>query len=87
MLQAMAHLFVINSLKSAVPGVDRNDILSENVPKPPYTEQVQIADTIEKAERLIIYNENQITKSIERLSEYRAALIAAAVTGQIAELR
>src|SRR5690606_39267040 len=31
LLQAMAHLFVLNSLKSAVPGIDRNDVTSERV--------------------------------------------------------
>lgn len=87
MLQVMSHLFVLNSLKSAVPGVDRNDILSEAVPKPPHDEQVAISAAITKAEDFIGENVKLVTRSIEALEEYRAALITAAVTGQIPELR
>ncbi len=83
LLQDLAHVFVLNSSKSAVPGVDRNDLHSEKVPVPPRQEQEVIVGFLDaefaKKESLIIW----VEKSIVRLQELRAALITAAVTGQI----
>jgi type I restriction enzyme S subunit len=87
LLQAMSHLFVLNSLKSAVPGVDRNDVLSEHVPRPPFDEQVRIADWISEGEKQLAQNSALVERSVAHLTEYRSALITAAVTGQIEELR
>ncbi len=86
-LQAMSHLFVLNSLKSAVPGVDRNDILSEAVPRPPLTEQRTISNEIDRKEKQALAHGQLVKSSIRLLEEYRGALITAAVTGQIAGLQ
>jgi type I restriction enzyme S subunit len=83
LLQDMAHIFVLNSSKAAVPGVDRNDIHSERVPVPPSDEQIEIArwldDRCVERARFI----SAVKLSIDRVRELRSALITAAVTGQI----
>lgn len=52
----------------------------------PLDEQEQIADFVFRNAKAIDETVVHVRKSIEKLSEYRAALITAAVTGQIAEL-
>jgi type I restriction enzyme, S subunit len=83
LLENIAPLFLLNSVKSAVPGVDRNDILSILVALPQPDEQGAIADYIDaqflKIGRMI----EKVEAAINRLTEYRAALITAATTGKI----
>lgn len=86
MLEAMAHLFVLNAMKSAVPGVDRNDLASEYTPRPPRGEQREISEHLEIGLEVLGQSESLIASGIERLSEHRSALITAAVTGQLPEL-
>ena len=83
LLQDLAHVFILNSSKSAVPGIDRNDLHSEKVPVPPREEQRAIARLldIKNEERTRIIG--KIDQSIRQLSELRASLITAAVTGRI----
>ena len=50
-------------------------------------EQAEIADNCLKRLSRISESHEKITYSMNRLTEYRAALITAAVTGQIAGLR
>lgn len=83
LLQAMTHLFVLNSLKSAVPGVDRNDIASEYVPSPPSQEQISIGAYVDKRLQEYERNASLIKRSVELLNEYRSALVTAAVTGKL----
>ena len=75
--------FDAHSNKSAVPGVDRNDLHPLQVTRPPLPEQVAIAAFLDqitvKLDALIARNND----AIERLREYRTALISAAVTGKI----
>lgn len=52
----------------------------------PLSEQEQIAEFVFRNAKVIDETVEHVRKSIEKLSEYRAALITAAVTGQIAEL-
>ncbi len=87
LLRSVSHLFVLNSLKSAVPGVDRNDLASEPMPRPPEDEQKAIADYIESRAGSIEGHSERVIESIDLLTEYRAALVTAAVTGQIKDLR
>lgn len=83
LLQDMSHVFILNSSKSAVPGIDRNDLHSEYVPVPPKEEQKTAIIFLEgkrvRKERLSAL----ILDSVEKLQELRSALITAAVTGQI----
>jgi type I restriction enzyme S subunit len=65
------------------PNLNTGLVSSIRVPMPPPREQVQIAEkldeVVEHTRRLI----GAIREGIARLEEYRAALISAAVTGQI----
>ena len=70
-----------------ISGIDSQQIKSLHVPIPPNSEARDIAAICETCDRNIQHVEREITASIERLVEYRSALIAAAVTGQLAELR
>lgn len=71
------------SLSAAQPGISVDRILALSVPVPPRSEQRAIADFLY---REIAKSDSIITKietAIERLREYRSALITAAVTGKI----
>lgn len=83
LLQSTSEHFVLNSLKSAVPGVDRNDIHVVQVAVPARREQEQIALYLDR--HCSTSNElvEQAEDAIALLQERRAALISAAVTGQI----
>lgn len=50
---------------------------------PPVDEQRQIAQEIERRSRVVDRSVTAVSASVERLREFRSALIAAAVTGQI----
>ena len=71
------------SQSAAQPGLSVDRILALSVPVPPSCEQHTIANFIEhetaKINRLVA----KIEIAIERLNEYRTALITAAVTGKI----
>ena len=83
LLTHLAPLFLLNAVKSAVPGIDRNDIHSVATAVPPMPEQEAIADFLDrettKIDAMVAKNET----AIDRLQEYRTALITAAVTGKI----
>ncbi|MGF6774891.1 restriction endonuclease subunit S [Paraburkholderia sp. GAS334] len=83
MLQSLKEIFVLNSMKSAVPGVDRNDIHPLTICLPPLEEQFDIVAFLDaetsKLDRLKAGAEH----AMELLKERRSALISAAVTGKI----
>lgn len=54
---------------------------------PPSKEQSQISEQVRQEISRHRCAEEQIELSIDSLEEYRAALLTAAVTGQISELR
>lgn len=84
MLQNIKHLFVLNSIKSAVPGVDRNDLHTELISLPlDLVEQKQIVDYLNKNLVDIDRVSNKARQAIELMQERRTALISAAVTGKI----
>ena len=76
-----------HSVSAAQPGlsVDRLNML--RIVYTSIDEQTKIADTISRSQKLRSKTVTQIHKSITLLTEYRSALITAAVTGQIAELQ
>ena len=70
-----------------ISGIDSQQLKSIHVPIPPNSEARDIAATCKTFDRNGQHIEREISASIERLAEYRSALITAAVTGQLAELR
>ena len=72
-----------DSLDSAVPGLSREHAYRKHLAVPPLTEQLAIAAFLDKQTRRINALSLQVMSAIERLQEYRTALITAAVTGQI----
>ena len=70
-----------------ISGIDSQQLKSIHVPVPPDSEAREIAATCETCERNAQHVEREVSASIERLAEYRVALVTATVTGQLPELR
>ena len=83
LLMNLKPLFLVNAAKSAVPGVDRNDLHPVLTAVPPVAEQQAIADYLDSRLARVSKAAAGVEGFIERLQEYRAALITAAVTGKI----
>jgi type I restriction enzyme S subunit len=83
MLIHLSPLFLLNAVKSAVPGVDRNDIHPTRTAVPPLCEQSEIADFLDARSTEIDTLVRKVREAIDRLQELRTALISAAVTGKI----
>ena len=83
LLTHLSPLFLLNAVKSAVPGIDRNDIHTIASAVPPFSEQKAIADFLVRETAKIDGMVAKIETAIARLREYRTALITAAVTGKI----
>ena len=71
------------SKDSAVPGLSRDDAYAKSLPLPPLQEQQAIATHLIAETERIDGLEAKQGLLIERLQEYRTALITAAVTGKI----
>jgi type I restriction enzyme S subunit len=63
--------------------VNMSTMATREIALPPLSEQQAIASCVEIAERRINYLTQAVAEAIERLQEFRSALITAAVTGQI----
>lgn len=83
LLTNLSPLFLLNAVKSAVPGVDRNDIHPIAAALPPVPEQRAIADFLDRETAKIDGMAATVETAIQRLEEYRTGLITAAVTGKI----
>ena len=83
MLAHLSPLFLLHAAKSAVPGVDRNDIHAIHVVVPPLAEQHSIASHLDRETAKLDSLVAKVREVIERLKELRVALISAAVTGRI----
>jgi len=83
MLSHLSPLFLLNAVKSAVPGVDRNDIHPILTAIPPSPDQLAIAEFLDRETAKIQTLCTKVAESIDKLKEYRTALISAAVTGKI----
>ena len=68
---------------STVPQINNKHIYPERFPVPPTEEQKKIVKEIARVRSLSFAMTDRNQLSIERLKEYRSALITAAVTGQI----
>ncbi|WP_418338347.1 restriction endonuclease subunit S [Pseudomonas citronellolis] len=83
LLQGYAEHFLLNSLKSAVPGVDRNDVHVVKVVAAPVEEQDQIVTYIDRISNQLDQLVDAAERNVTLLQERRSALISAAVTGKI----
>ena len=71
------------SVATAQPGLSVDNLGRLKIPFPPVLEQEQIANYIGEKESEIIPIVAKISEAIERLQEYRSAIITEAVTGKI----
>lgn len=71
------------SLSAAQPGLSVDRILPLKIPVPPFHEQQALAAFLSAVISRTARVTGAVEAAIERLSEYRAALITAAVTGKI----
>jgi type I restriction enzyme, S subunit len=74
---------VANSVGVSYPAINATEILQLPAVIPPYDEQQAIAEHIDKKTAIIDRQKAQVTEAIERLKEYRTALITDAVTGKM----
>ena len=72
-----------NALGATISGINIRDLRRVLVPTPPRPEQDRIATYLASASARFDGLGNQVAIAIERLQEYRTALITAAVTGKI----
>ena len=63
--------------------VSQGHVLDWQTPSPPPSEQIEIVDYLQRAEEPFQSMTRDVSSSLSLLSERRAALITAAVTGQI----
>ena len=74
---------VLEADRVAMPKVNRETLNELRLPVPPPTEQLAIADFLESETAKIDGMIAKVETAIERLQEYRTALITATVTGKI----
>ncbi|MGV8865065.1 MAG: restriction endonuclease subunit S [Pseudomonas sp.] len=83
LLTSLSDLFIVHSKKSAVPGVDRNDVHPLGIVLPPPDEQADVARYLDERTSKFAEMIKHAADAVALLSERRAALISAAVTGKI----
>lgn len=84
MLHNLQPIFIANSLKSAVPGVDRNDLHTVKVAiTKDHDEQDALCDCLDAINQRYDVVTERAVEQINLLQERRTALISAAVTGKI----
>jgi type I restriction enzyme S subunit len=71
------------SQSAAQPGISIDVIENLKIPVPPVTEQIRIAEYIKHESNSLNALREEVSKTTILLKERRAALITAAVTGQI----
>lgn len=74
---------VLEADRVAMPKINRETLNELRVPVPPIPEQLAIADFLDRETAKIDLLVAKVEQVIERLQEYRTALITAAVTGKI----
>ena len=80
---AVFHPLESRSLGAAVRGINIFDLKRVFIPEPPKTQQTEIARTLARMESRLRELRELVKSHADRLREFRAALITAAVTGQI----
>lgn len=80
--QYLEHI-ILTGFGGAQPNISDVQLWDFITAFPPLPEEQAIADHIEKKTATIDRQKAQVTEAIERLNEYRSALITDAVTGKI----
>jgi len=80
---AVFHPLESRSLGAAVRGINIFDLKRVFIPEPPTTQQTEIARKLASMENRLTELRELVKTHADRLREFRAALITAAVTGQI----
>jgi len=83
LLSNIVQLMHMYSVKSAVPGIDRNDIHRIMIALPPKEQQQAIVEYLDTETAKIDTLITEANKAIALLKERRVAIISAAVTGKI----
>ena len=78
---------VARSVGVCYPAINPDEIVTISMSLPPINTQWQIAQYLNEKVTLIDRLHELLVKSIDKLVEYRSALITAAVTGQLKELQ
>ena len=74
---------VANSTGVSYPAINASDLIALSITLPSVAEQLAIASYLEYETAKIDTMTTKIKESIDKLREYRTALISAAVTGKI----
>jgi type I restriction enzyme, S subunit len=74
---------ILEADRVAMPKINRETLNGLKMPNPPLPEQHAIAHYLDNETRMINRMITKVEATIERLQEYRTALISAAVTGKI----
>ena len=74
---------IISGAEGLAKNITQSDIRELHMPAPPQPEQSAIAAYLDAETAKIDRLEAKVEAAIERLQEYRTALITAAVTGKI----
>ena len=82
-LQMRRPTLIAHSVGGGQPNLSQDDLRKLRIPAPPLDEQRTIVDFLDAATANIDSIVAKIKAAIERLQEYRIALITAAVTGKI----
>ena len=82
-LKAMVQELEARSSGSTIPTIGMTDICSLRCPLPPTPEQTRIVEHVKSESAKLAMIGIEIQQAIERLREYRGALITTAVTGKI----
>src|SRR5204863_10223993 len=80
MLEPLARLFHVEAQKSAVPGIDRNDIHTIPVSVPPLSQQGAIANFLDKETARLDAIVSAKEDWLQLVAEKRRALITRAIT-------
>ena len=74
---------VARSIDVSYPAINASELVTIDIPVPPLAAQRQIAQFLDEKTAEIDRLHELITQSIDKLTEYRSALITATVTGKI----
>jgi type I restriction enzyme S subunit len=81
--EGFSALLTLNAVGTTMLNLNPSIIGRTKVPCPPFVEQRAIADYLDRETNKIGRMVVKVEEAIERLQEYRTALITAAVTGKI----